>query len=94
MTCLSLAEVETDCELGHVATKTAGSRRYILGKQTAALLELGVEQDGLSKWEVVNAIQTRSQRKTEFSFPVASDIVNIRYKDTLSSFSKEALLGL
>ncbi|GFT78635.1 hypothetical protein NPIL_243201 [Nephila pilipes] len=60
-----------DYELGHVVTKAAvirkqlDQRRYILGNQTAALLESGVEQDGLPRWEMVNVIQTRSQREKE-----------------------------
>ncbi|GFY37656.1 SCAN box domain-containing protein [Trichonephila inaurata madagascariensis] len=66
--CLSLAEVELDCEMGHVITKAAVLRdsldqgRYLLGNKTAALLE-----DYKTKEDVqmlmINAVQTRAQKK-------------------------------
>lgn len=66
--CLPLAEVELECELGHIITKAAVLRdsldqgRYLLGNKTAMLLE-----DCKNKEEVqvhmLNAIQTRAQKK-------------------------------
>ncbi|GFS58149.1 retrovirus-related Pol polyprotein from transposon 17.6 [Trichonephila clavipes] len=67
MTCLPLAEVEIDCEWGHVITKAAVVRkqldqgRYILGNRTIELLESDLEHNSLPRREIVNAIQTRSQ---------------------------------
>ncbi|GFW54101.1 retrovirus-related Pol polyprotein from transposon 17.6 [Trichonephila clavipes] len=69
MTCLPLAEVEIDCEWGHVVTKAAVVRkqldqgRYILGNRTIELLESDLEHISLPRREIVNAIQTRSQWK-------------------------------
>ncbi|GFT46842.1 retrovirus-related Pol polyprotein from transposon 17.6 [Trichonephila clavipes] len=71
MTCLPLAEVEIDCEWGHVVTKAAVVRkqldqgRYILGNRTIELLESDLEHYSLPRREIVNAIQTRSQWKKE-----------------------------
>ncbi|GFV39370.1 retrovirus-related Pol polyprotein from transposon 17.6 [Trichonephila clavipes] len=71
MTCLPLAEVEIDCEWGHVITKAAVVRkqldqgRYILGNRTIELLESYLEHNSLPRREIVNAIQTRSQWKKE-----------------------------
>ncbi|GFR17147.1 retrovirus-related Pol polyprotein from transposon 17.6 [Trichonephila clavata] len=71
MTCLPLAEVEIDCDWGHVITKAAVVRkqldqgRYILGNQTIELLESDLGNYSLPRREMVNAIQTRSQRKKE-----------------------------
>ncbi|GFY61109.1 retrovirus-related Pol polyprotein from transposon 412 [Trichonephila inaurata madagascariensis] len=71
MTCLPLAEVEIDCEWGHIITKAAVVRkqldqgRYILGNRTIELLESDLEHNSLPRREIVNAIQTRSQRKKE-----------------------------
>ncbi|GFX70392.1 retrovirus-related Pol polyprotein from transposon 412 [Trichonephila clavipes] len=71
LTCLPLAEVEIDCEWGHVVTKAAVLRkhldqgRYILGNRTIELLESDVEHNSLARREIVNAIQTRSQWKKE-----------------------------
>ncbi|GFR10609.1 hypothetical protein TNCT_183121 [Trichonephila clavata] len=71
MTCLPLAEVEIDCDWGHVITKAAVVRkqldqgRYILGNQTIELLESDLGNNSLPRREMVNAIQTRSQRKKE-----------------------------
>ncbi|GFY79498.1 uncharacterized protein TNIN_155551 [Trichonephila inaurata madagascariensis] len=69
MTCLPLAEVEIDCEWGHIITKAAVVRkqldqgRYILGNRTIELLESDLEHNSLPRRKIVNAIQTRSQRK-------------------------------
>ncbi|GFY75942.1 uncharacterized protein TNIN_83371 [Trichonephila inaurata madagascariensis] len=71
MTCLCLAKVEIDCEWGHIITKAAVVRkqldqgRYILGNRTIELLESDLEHNSLPRQEIVNAIQTRSQRKKE-----------------------------
>ncbi|GFY75264.1 hypothetical protein TNIN_472851 [Trichonephila inaurata madagascariensis] len=71
MTCLPHAEVEIDCEWGHVITKAAVVRkqldqeRYILGNRTTELLESDLEHNSLPRREIVNAIQTCSQRKKE-----------------------------
>ncbi|GFR33252.1 retrovirus-related Pol polyprotein from transposon 297 [Trichonephila clavata] len=71
MNCLPLAEVEIDCYWGHVITKAAVVRkqldqgRYILGNQTIELLESDLGNNSLPRREMVNAIQTRSQRKKE-----------------------------
>ncbi|GFV00395.1 retrovirus-related Pol polyprotein from transposon 412 [Trichonephila clavipes] len=71
MTCLPLAEVEIDCEWGHVVTKAAVVRkqldqgRYILGNRTIERLESDLEHNSLLRREIVNAIQTRSQWKKE-----------------------------
>ncbi|GFQ75335.1 retrovirus-related Pol polyprotein from transposon 17.6 [Trichonephila clavata] len=71
MTCLPLAEVEIDCDWGHAITKAAVVRkqldqgRYSLGNQTIELLESDLGNNSLPKREMVNAIQTRSQRKKE-----------------------------
>ncbi|GFR23092.1 retrovirus-related Pol polyprotein from transposon 297 [Trichonephila clavata] len=71
VTCLPLAEVEIDGDWGHVIIKAAVVRkqldqgRYILGKQTIELLESDLENNSLPRWEMVNAIQIRSQRKKE-----------------------------
>ncbi|GFX45732.1 retrovirus-related Pol polyprotein from transposon 412 [Trichonephila clavipes] len=71
MTFLPLAEVEIDCEWGHVITKAAVVRkqldqgRYILGNRTIELLESDLEHNSLPRREIVNAIQTRSQWKKE-----------------------------
>ncbi|GFW65671.1 retrovirus-related Pol polyprotein from transposon 17.6 [Trichonephila clavipes] len=67
MTCLPLAEVEIDCEWGHVIIKAAVVRkqldqgRYILGNRTIELLKSDLEHNSLPRREIVNAIQTRSQ---------------------------------
>ncbi|GFS49096.1 retrovirus-related Pol polyprotein from transposon 412 [Trichonephila clavipes] len=71
MTCLPLAEVEIDCEWGHVITKAAvvqkqlDQGRYILGNQTIELLESDLEHNSSPRREIENAIQTRSQWKKE-----------------------------
>ncbi|GFY19813.1 retrovirus-related Pol polyprotein from transposon 17.6 [Trichonephila clavipes] len=71
MTCLPLAEIEIDCEWGHVITKAAVVRkqldqgRYILGNRTIELLESDLEHNSLPRREIVNALQTRSQWKKE-----------------------------
>ncbi|GFV23956.1 retrovirus-related Pol polyprotein from transposon 297 [Trichonephila clavipes] len=68
MTCLPLAEVEIDCEWGHVITKAAVVRKqldqekYILGNRT---IESDLEHNSLPRREIVNVIQTRSQWKKE-----------------------------
>ncbi|GFQ80734.1 hypothetical protein TNCT_510521 [Trichonephila clavata] len=71
MTCLPLAEVEIDCDWGHVITKAAVVRkqldqgRYILGNPTIELLESDLGNNSLPRREKVNATKTRSQRKKE-----------------------------
>ncbi|GFR19006.1 hypothetical protein TNCT_130331 [Trichonephila clavata] len=71
MTCLPLAEVEINCDWGHAITKAAVVRkqldqgRYSLGNQTIELLESDLGNNSLPRREMVNAIQTRSQRKKE-----------------------------
>lgn len=66
--CLPLAEVELDCELGHIVTKAAVLRdsldqgRYLLGNKTAALFEDN-KTDQVVQLHMLNAVQTRAQKK-------------------------------
>ncbi|GFY78963.1 SCAN box domain-containing protein [Trichonephila inaurata madagascariensis] len=66
--CLPLAEVELDCEMGHVITKAAVLRdsldqgRYLLGNKTAALLEDYKTKEDV-QMHMINAVQTRAQKK-------------------------------
>ncbi|GFY78578.1 retrovirus-related Pol polyprotein from transposon 297 [Trichonephila inaurata madagascariensis] len=65
MTCLPVAEVEIECDLGTVTSKAAvignhlDQGRYILGNQTAALLQ-GIEENCSSDVGKVNTVVTRS----------------------------------
>ncbi|GFY58060.1 retrovirus-related Pol polyprotein from transposon 412 [Trichonephila inaurata madagascariensis] len=66
--CLLLADVELDCEMGHVITKAAVLRdsldqgRYLLGNKTAAFLEDYKTKKDV-QMHVINAVQTRAQKK-------------------------------
>ncbi|GFQ70682.1 retrovirus-related Pol polyprotein from transposon 412 [Trichonephila clavata] len=66
--CLPLAEVELDCEMGHVITKAAVLRdsldqgRYLLGNKTAALLEDCKTKEDV-QMHMIKAVQTRAQKK-------------------------------
>ncbi|GFY57210.1 retrovirus-related Pol polyprotein from transposon 17.6 [Trichonephila inaurata madagascariensis] len=68
MTCLPVAEVEIECDLGTVTSKAAvignhlDQGRYILGNQTAALLQ-GIEENCSSDFGKVNTVVTRSQTR-------------------------------
>ncbi|GFV95591.1 retrovirus-related Pol polyprotein from transposon 412 [Trichonephila clavipes] len=68
MTCLPVAEVDIECDLGIVTSKAAviGNHLdqgwYILGNQTAAVLQ-GIEENCPSNVEKVNAVVTRSQTR-------------------------------
>ncbi|GFS38429.1 retrovirus-related Pol polyprotein from transposon 17.6 [Trichonephila inaurata madagascariensis] len=68
MTCLPVAEVEIECDLGTVTSKAAvignhlDQGRYILGNQTAALLQ-GIEENCSSDVGKVNTVVTRSQTR-------------------------------
>ncbi|KFM65211.1 Retrovirus-related Pol polyprotein from transposon 412, partial [Stegodyphus mimosarum] len=61
--CLPLAEVEINCELGHIKTKAAvvtnDPGRYVLGKKSAQLFK----DKPFFNLEKVNAVLTRSQVK-------------------------------
>ncbi|GFY71594.1 retrovirus-related Pol polyprotein from transposon 412 [Trichonephila inaurata madagascariensis] len=66
--CLPLAEVELDCEMGHVITKAVVLRdsldqgRYLLGNKTAALLEDYKTKEYVQMY-MINAVQTGAQKK-------------------------------
>lgn len=68
MTCLPVAQIDVECDLGRVTTKavvigdTLDQGRYILGNQTANLLKEMNENNKL-KPESVNAVVTRSKGK-------------------------------
>ncbi|KFM75301.1 Stress response protein nst1, partial [Stegodyphus mimosarum] len=68
-TCLPLAEVELNCDLGHVITKAAiignelDKGRYLLGNRTAALLN--EEKEPQNHSHQVNVVTTRAQTKRE-----------------------------
>ncbi|GFR29637.1 retrovirus-related Pol polyprotein from transposon 412 [Trichonephila clavata] len=64
---LPLAEVELDCEMGHVITKAAVLRDSLdqasnfLGNKTAALLEDYKTQEDV-QMHMINAVQTRAHK--------------------------------
>ncbi|GFX35082.1 SCAN box domain-containing protein [Trichonephila clavipes] len=66
--CLPMAEVELDCVFGHVITKAVVLRdsldqgKYLLGNKTAALFE-EVKKNKEIQVYIVNAVETRSQKK-------------------------------
>ncbi|GFT56969.1 retrovirus-related Pol polyprotein from transposon 297 [Trichonephila clavipes] len=68
MTCLPVAEVGIECDLGTVTSKAAVIGRhldqgwYILGNQTATLLQ-GIEKNCPSYVGKVNTLVTRSQTR-------------------------------
>ena len=68
MTCLPVAEVDIECELGMVTTKAVvignnlDQGRYLLGNQTASLLKQCNENNN-SSIENVNAVLTRYQQR-------------------------------
>ncbi|GFS97462.1 retrovirus-related Pol polyprotein from transposon 297 [Trichonephila clavipes] len=68
MICLPVAEVDIEYDLGTVTSKAAvignhlDQRRYILGNQTAALLQ-GIEENCPSYVGKVNTVVTRSQTR-------------------------------
>ncbi|GFR33125.1 retrovirus-related Pol polyprotein from transposon 412 [Trichonephila clavata] len=68
MTCLPVAEVDIECDLGKVTSKAAvignhlDQGRYILGNQTAALLQ-GIKENCSSHVGKVNTVVTRSQTR-------------------------------
>ncbi|GFU32525.1 retrovirus-related Pol polyprotein from transposon 412 [Trichonephila clavipes] len=67
--CLPMAEVELDCVFGHVITKAAVLRdsldqgKYLLGNKTAALFEEVKKNKRNTSVYMVNAVETRSQKK-------------------------------
>ncbi|GFS51860.1 hypothetical protein TNIN_195561 [Trichonephila inaurata madagascariensis] len=69
MKCLRLAELEIECGLGHVVSKSVVSpghldrEKYFLEDQTSELLEPDLEQNGLPRPDIGNEIQTSRQRK-------------------------------
>ncbi|GFY46001.1 retrovirus-related Pol polyprotein from transposon 412 [Trichonephila inaurata madagascariensis] len=66
--CLPLAEVELDCEMGHVITKAAVLRdsldqgRYLMGNKTTAFLEDYKTKEDV-QMHMINVMQTRAQKK-------------------------------
>ncbi|GBN16145.1 hypothetical protein AVEN_222508-1 [Araneus ventricosus] len=65
MTCLPVAQIDVECDLGRVTTKAVvedklDQGRYILGNQTADLLKQITESSKLNS-EIVNAVVTRSK---------------------------------
>ncbi|GBO15476.1 hypothetical protein AVEN_264193-1 [Araneus ventricosus] len=71
MTCLPVAQIDVECDLGRVTTKAVvvedklDQGRYILGNQIADLLKEINESSKLNS-EIVNAVVTRSKgRKLE-----------------------------
>ncbi|GFY10276.1 retrovirus-related Pol polyprotein from transposon 412 [Trichonephila clavipes] len=96
MTCLPLAEVEIDCEWGHVITKAAVVRkqldqgRCILGNRTIELLESDLEHNSLPRREIVNAIQTRSQWKKEAEQNRTSEVVEKEEMKLEGNLAEEA----
>ncbi|GFU71101.1 retrovirus-related Pol polyprotein from transposon 412 [Trichonephila clavipes] len=61
MTCLPVAEVEIECDLGTVTPKAAETT-WIKGNQIAALLQ-GIEENYSSHVGKVNTVVTRSQTR-------------------------------
>lgn len=67
LACLPLAEVELECNLGHIITKAAvlgdslDQGRYLLGNKTAELLKQ-ITVDKTLEVHMMNAVETRNQK--------------------------------
>ncbi|GBN95052.1 Retrovirus-related Pol polyprotein from transposon 17.6 [Araneus ventricosus] len=87
MTCLPVAQIDVECDLGRVTTKAVvvedklDQGRYILGNQTADLLKQITESSKLNS-EIVNAVVTRSKgRKLENDKGLLEEQINTEIYD-------------
>ena len=94
--CLSVTEVELDCDFGHVITKAAVLRdsldqgRYLLGNKTAALFEESKMEKKIQVFKL-NAVETLAKRrlieKNDENLKTTADIIP-EVNDNLNSSNK------